>query len=121
MSSSRMGCSRKRNEHRTRSVNLVVSRIAAGNGIGIGAVFSKWRRGCAGVCREEGVRVPVTSLVISYWRNGRKGREGERTANELGVVSHKRDVPISEPNVMNASKTESRSCTGARQRTLSIE
>jgi hypothetical protein len=67
MSSSRMGHSRKRNEHRTRSVKLVVSRIAAGNGIGIGAAFSKWRRSCAGVCREEGVRVPVTSLVvISY-------------------------------------------------------
>jgi hypothetical protein len=41
-----------------------VSHIAAGNSMEIGAEFSKWRRGSAGVCGEEGIRVPVTSLVV---------------------------------------------------------
>jgi hypothetical protein len=43
---------------RLRAGRLVVSDV------GICAAFSKWRRGCAGVCGEEGNWVPVTSLVV---------------------------------------------------------
>jgi hypothetical protein len=54
----------------------------------------------AGVCGEEGIWVPVTGHELL--KNGGKGNV-QLTGLEL--LSHTKDAPISELNVMNASET----------------
>jgi hypothetical protein len=42
----------------------------------------EWRRGCAGVYGEEGIRVPVTGLVVnSYWGIAEREGKGMRTSS----------------------------------------